>query len=79
MMLCPCDVVGIHDRYAISLLALAALFGVAAAYLVYRRMKRDSGITAFLRAVIALAIVGASVYLELFLAMEMVALRASRR
>jgi drug/metabolite transporter superfamily protein YnfA len=71
--------VGIHDYYAISLLALAALFGIAAAYLVYRRMSRDSGITGFLRAVIALAIVGMSVYAELSIAMEIVARMASRR
>ena len=68
-----------HDYNAISLVALAGLFGLAAAYLVFRRMKRDSGLTAFLRALIALLIVGASVYLDLFLAMEMVALSASRK
>jgi hypothetical protein len=78
MMLCPCDIVGLHHHYAISLVTLASLFGIAAAYLVYRNLKRDSGITAFLRAVIALAIVGASVYAELFLAMEIVAWMASR-
>lgn len=79
MMLCPCDVVGIRDHYAISLVALAALFGIAAAYLVYRRLRPDSGTTAFLRAVIALAIVGACVYAELFFAMEIVALGAGGR
>ncbi len=79
MMLCPCDIVGIHNHYAISLVVLASLFGIAAAYLVYRRMKRDSGITPFLRAVIALVIVGISVYVELFVAMEIVAWMASRR
>lgn len=79
MMLCPCDTVGIHDYNAISLVALAALFGVAAAYVLYRRMSRDSGITAFLRAVIALAVVGASVYVELFVAQEIVAWLATRQ
>jgi hypothetical protein len=79
MMLCPCDVVGIHDYGAIALVGLAALFGIAAAYLVFRRMKRDSGLTAFFRMLVALAIVGASVFVELFLAMEIVALRASQR
>jgi len=77
MMLCPCDIVGIHSHYALSLVALAALFGIAAAYLVYRRMRRESGITEFLRAVIALAIVGVSVYVELFVAVEIVAWMAS--
>jgi hypothetical protein len=79
MMICPCDVVGIHDYGAVSLVALAGLFSIAAAYLVFRRMKRDSGLTAFLRALIALVVVGASVYLELFLAMEIVALSAGRK
>ena len=46
MMLCPCDIVGIHDYKAISsLVALAALFAIAAAFVVYRRMSRNSGIT----------------------------------
>jgi hypothetical protein len=79
MMLCPCDMVGIHDYNAIWLVALASVFAIAAAYVVYRRMSRDSGITGFLRAVIALAIVGASVYVELFVAMEIVARLASWR
>jgi membrane associated rhomboid family serine protease len=79
MMLCPCDTVGVHDYNAISLVALAALFAIAAAYVVHRRMSRDSGITGFLRAVIALAIVGVSVYAELFLAQEVVAWLASPR
>lgn len=79
MMLCPCDIVGIHDQYAISQVACAAFFGIAAAYLIYRHMSRDSGITDFLRAVIALAIVGVSVYAELCLAMETVAWMARRQ
>jgi hypothetical protein len=79
MMLCPCDTVGIHDYHAISLVGVATLFGIAAACVLYRRMSRDSGITGFLRAVIALAIVGVSVYAELFLAMGIVARMASLR
>lgn len=79
MLLCPCDSVGIHDHYAISLLALAALFGIAAAVLLYRRMKSDTGITGFLRAVIAMAVVGVSIYIELFAAMEVVAWLARPR
>jgi len=78
MMLCPCDTVGIHDYNAISLVALAALLGIAAAYVLYRCMSRNTGITGFLRAVIALAVVGASVYVELFIAQKIVALMASR-
>ncbi len=79
MMLCPCDTVGIHDHKAISLVALAAVLAIAAAYLVYRLMARDSGIIPFLRALIALAIVGVGVSVELFVAMEMVAWMASRK
>ena len=79
MMLCPCDTVGIHDHYAISLLALAMLFAIAAAYFIYRRMGRNSGIAGFLRAIIALAITGVSVCVELFIAMEMVAWMANRQ
>ncbi len=78
MMLCPCDVVTIHDHYAISLIALATAFTIAAACLLYRRMSPDSGMTAFLRAVVALAIAGVSVYLELFIAMEIIAWTANR-
>jgi len=79
MMLCPCDSVGIHDHYAISLVAIALLLSISAAYLVYRQMQRDSGITGFLRAVIALAIVGFGVYAELYVAMEVVAWLARPR
>lgn len=79
MMLCPCDIVGIHDDKAIFLVALAAVFAIAAAYVAYRCMSRDSGITGFLRAVIALAIVGVSVYIELSVAMAIVAWMARRR
>ncbi len=73
LMLCPCDLVGIDDRRAISLVALATLFGIAAACLIYRRMRRDSGATGFLRAFAATVMVACAVYLELFLAMEIVA------
>jgi hypothetical protein len=79
MLLCPCDTVGIHDYHAISIVALAALLATAAAYLIYRRMSRDSGITAFLRAVIALAIAGVCVFTELVVAMEAIARMASAR
>ena len=78
MMFCPCDTVGIHDHFAISLVTIAALFAIAAANLIYRSMSRDSGITGFLHAVIALAVAGVSVYVELFLAQEVAAWLASR-
>jgi hypothetical protein len=79
MMLCPCDTVGIHDYYAISLVLLAAVLAVAAACLIYRRISLDSGITAFLRAFIALAIAGVCVFVELVAAMEATARMAGPR
>jgi len=79
MMLCPCDAVGIHDYFAISHVALATLLAICAACLIYRRISRDSGITAFLRAFIALAIAGVCVFIELVVAMEATARMASPR
>lgn len=78
MMLCPCDTVGIHDYFAISHVALATLLAICAAFLIYRRISRDSGITAFLRAFIALAIAVVCVFVELVVAMETTAHMASR-
>jgi len=72
MMLCPCDSVGVRDHYAITLVAVAAVFGIAASFLVYRRMHRDTGVTAFLRAVGAVVIVGVAVFAELSVAMYVV-------
>ncbi len=79
LMLCPCDSVGLGDHRAIFLLALAALFGFGAAFLIYRRMRHDSGITAFLRASIALAVAGFAVYAELYFAIKVVAWLARPR
>lgn len=79
MMLCPCDSVGLRDHYAIFLVALAALFCLAAASLIYRRMRSDSGNTPFLRAVIAIAVAALAVYAELYVAMKVVAWLARPR
>ena len=79
MMFCPCDSVGIHDYRAIRLVVLATFFGAVAAYLLYRGMRSDSGLTGFLRAIIAIAVIGASVFVELFLAMYVVAWLARPR
>ena len=78
-MLCPCDLVSVHDHQAIFLVSVAALFGGGAAWLIYRRMQRDSGATVFLKVFGALVIVFAAVYAELFLAMEVVAWLARSR
>ena len=72
ILLCPCDCIG-RNRRAIFLVALSIALGLAAAFLVFRRMKENSGITQFLKAVSALAIVGASIYAELAVATEVIA------
>jgi len=78
MMLCPCDVVGLRDLHALAFVAIAALFTIAAAGAIYRTIIRDSTLTGFLRAVIALAIAGTSVLVELFLAQQITAWLAGR-
>jgi hypothetical protein len=75
LMLCPCDRPG-GSRYAVVLVTLAVLFGLAAAALVYRRLETMSGITEFLRAVMALAIAGAGIYAEFVVASDVVVLLA---
>jgi hypothetical protein len=75
LMLCPCDRPG-GSRYAVILVTLSALFGLAAAGLVYRRLETMSGITEFLRAVMALAIAGAGIYAEFVIANDVVVLLA---
>jgi hypothetical protein len=77
LMLCPCDRPG-GSRDAVILVALAALFGLAAAALVYRRLESMTGITEFLRAVMALAIAGAAVYAEFVVANDVVVWLALR-
>jgi hypothetical protein len=79
MMLCPCDSVRSRDYHSIVLVALAALLAVSATVLIYRRMARDSGTTAFLKAVIAVALAAVAVYAELTVAMEVVAWLARPR
>jgi hypothetical protein len=79
MMLCPCDVVGIHDYKAIALVLFAACCAGAAATFTYRRLSLKSEMTPFLRAVVAVAIVGIGVYVELLLAVQAVALMSRRR
>jgi hypothetical protein len=77
LMLCPCDLPG-ESFYADILVVLSALFGLAAAVLVYWRAKALSGITEFLKAVIALAVSGALVYGEFTAAGDAIAWLARR-
>jgi hypothetical protein len=77
LMLCPCDRPG-GSRSAVILVALSVLFGLAAAALVYRRLATMTGITEFLKIVIALAIAGAGVYAEFVVVSDVVVLLAQR-
>ena len=79
MLLCPCDSVGLRDHFALSLVGAAALCGLGAAWFIFRLMRKDSGDTVFLRAFVALAIAGAAIYAELFVAMQAVAWMARLR
>jgi hypothetical protein len=72
LLLCPCDCVG-QSQYAIFLIAISVLMGGCAAVLFYRVMRRRSDITAFLKAVISIAIVIFAVYAEFAVAMEVIA------
>ncbi len=72
LLICPCDCPS-QNPHAISLIALSVLIGSGAAALIYREMRRRSDITAFLKAVIAIAIVLAGVYAEFAVAMDSIA------
>jgi hypothetical protein len=77
LLLCPCDCPG-QNPHAIFLVALSILFGGGGALLVYREMRQRSDITAFLKAVIAMAIVIFGVYAEFTVAMDSIAWFARR-
>ncbi|MGB7264534.1 MAG: hypothetical protein WBC92_03420 [Terracidiphilus sp.] len=72
ILLCPCDCIAQNPR-AILLVSLSVLFGVAAAAFIYRRLKRYTGITILLRALYAIAIAALAVYVEVDLAIDLVA------
>jgi hypothetical protein len=72
LLFCPCDCPGQNPR-AISLIALSILIGSSGALLIYREMRHRSDITAFLKAVIAMAIVIAGIYAEFTVAMDLIA------
>ena len=77
LLICPCDYPkrNLHD---LSLIALSLLFGCGAAVLVYRELRQRSDITAFLKAVIAIAVVAVGVYAEFTVAMDVIAWLAQR-
>jgi hypothetical protein len=77
LLFCPCDRPG-GSRSAIVLVGLSVLFGLAAAALVYRRLATMTGVTEFLKAVIALAIAGAGVYAEFVIANDAIVWLAMR-
>jgi hypothetical protein len=72
LLLCPCDCPG-QNPHAIFLIAISVLIGGGAAVLVYREMRYRSDITAFLKTVIAVAVVMVGVYAEFTLAMDLIA------
>jgi hypothetical protein len=77
LLVCPCDYPG-RNPHAISLIALSILIGSGAAFLIYLEIRRRSDITAFLKTVIAIAIVIAAVYAEFAVAMDLIAWLARR-
>jgi hypothetical protein len=77
LLICPCDNTD-RNPHAISLIALSVLIGASAALLIYRELRRRSDITAFLKAVIASAIVLCGVYAEFAVAMDLIAWLARR-
>ncbi len=77
LLVCPCDYPG-RNPHAISLIAISILLGGGAAAFIYLEMRRRSDITAFLKTVIAMAIVIAGVYAEFTVAMDLIAWLARR-
>ena len=71
LLICPCDYAG-RNLHALSLIALSILLGGGAAAFIYVEMRRRNDITSFLKVVIALAIVIASVYVEFTVAMDLI-------
>lgn len=71
ILLCPCDNPGRSSR-SIVLIALSAIFGCAAAFLIYRELQARNDITRFLKIVISLAIAAAAVYIEFTIATDVI-------
>jgi hypothetical protein len=64
LLLCPCDRPS-GSWAAILLVALSGLFALAAALVLYLRLRKDPGATAFISAFKAAGIVALAVYAEL--------------
>jgi hypothetical protein len=77
LLFCPCDCPG-QNPHAFLLIAVSVLMGGGAALLIFREMRQRSDITAFLKAVIAMAIVVAGVYAEFTVSMDFIAWLARR-
>jgi hypothetical protein len=77
LLVCPCDYAG-RNPHALSLIALSILLGGGGAAFIYLEMRRRNDITAFLKVVIAVAIVIAGVYAEFTVAMDLIAWLARR-
>jgi hypothetical protein len=77
LLICPCDYAG-RNPHALSLIAISILFGSGAALLIYLELRPRSDITAFLKTVIAIAIVIIGVYAEFAVAIECIAWLARR-
>jgi hypothetical protein len=71
LLLCPCDRPG-GTAYSIFLISLSGLFALAAAAILYLRLRQDSGATAFITAFKAAGVAALAVYLELRLAVLIV-------
>jgi hypothetical protein len=77
LLFCPCDCPG-QNPHALFLIAISTLLGGGAALLIYREIRSRTDITAFLKIVIAMAIVIAGIYAEFTAAMDLIAWLARR-
>jgi hypothetical protein len=64
LLLCPCDRPG-GSAYSVFLISLSGLFALAAASILFLRLRTNSGATVFITAFKAAGIAVLAVYLEL--------------
>jgi hypothetical protein len=77
LLLCPCDRPA-GSSYSIFLVSLSGLFGLAAAAIVYLRLRIDKGATQFISGFESVAIVAIAIYAEMrvaFYVIQWLALR----